>query len=78
MGTLERNADPLYEFARTIVLHARRASISLVQRNLRVGYSHASRLLDAMEGDILSSMDENGVRTILFDSTTESSPKTGD
>lgn len=69
--TPQRHADPLYEDARTLVLRARRASISLVQRNLGIGYSHACRLLDAMEGDILSPVDDNGVRTLVIDSSTE-------
>lgn len=57
--------DPLYAAARSLVLRSRRASISLVQRHLRIGYGRASRLLDAMEGDVLSVRGEDGTRLVL-------------
>jgi|JI6StandDraft_1071083.scaffolds.fasta_scaffold455829_2 DNA segregation ATPase FtsK/SpoIIIE-like protein len=62
--------DPFYSEARELVLMARRSSISMVQRHLRIGYNHAARLLEAMEGDILSPMDGNGVRPFLTPATT--------
>jgi hypothetical protein len=46
--------EPLYAKARALVLSEGRASISLVQRHLHIGYRHASRLLEAMNGDILN------------------------
>lgn len=64
VGRSAHSADPLYDIAKSLVLGAGQASISLIQRTLRIPYSHASRLLDAMEGDILSSTDENGMRTL--------------
>ncbi len=57
--------DPLYAAARSLVVQNRRASISLVQRYLRIGYGRASRLLDSMEGDILSARDADGNRGLL-------------
>ena len=42
-------ADPMYDQAVAIVLQHRRASISLVQRHLRIGYNRAARLLEQME-----------------------------
>lgn len=57
--------DPLYVLARSLVMQNQRASISLVQRNLRIGYGRASRLLDSMEGDILSLPGEDGMRMVL-------------
>ena len=57
--------DPFYVEARELVLSARRSSISMVQRHLRIGYNHAARLLEAMEGDVLGPMDGNGVRSFL-------------
>jgi hypothetical protein len=57
--------DPLYGPARALVLREGRASISLVQRHLRIGYQHAIRLLDAMEGDILAREVADGTRAFL-------------
>lgn len=61
--------DPFYAEARELVLSARRSSISMVQRHLRIGYNHAARLLEAMEGDILGPMDGAGVRPFLAPQT---------
>ncbi len=59
-------ADPMYDQAVAIVLKNRRASISLVQRHLRIGYNRAARLLEQMENSgIVSSMQSNGNRDIL-------------
>jgi S-DNA-T family DNA segregation ATPase FtsK/SpoIIIE len=41
--------DPLYEEAKKIVIEARKASASLLQRRLRIGYARAARLLDILE-----------------------------
>jgi S-DNA-T family DNA segregation ATPase FtsK/SpoIIIE len=49
-----------------VVLQHRRASISLVQRHLRIGYNRAARLLEQMEqSGVVSSMATNGNRDIL-------------
>jgi len=59
-------ADPLYDQAVEIVLKNRRASISLVQRHLRIGYNRAARLLEDMEkAGLVSAMQPNGNREIL-------------
>lgn len=50
--TLSEDQDPqdeLYEQAVQIVLEAKQASVSLLQRRMRVGYTRAARLIDAME-----------------------------
>lgn len=41
--------DPLYEEAKRMVIEARKASASLLQRRLRVGYARAARLIDILE-----------------------------
>ncbi len=76
-GTMEDNAaggsgesgtesDVLYDQAVEVVLKNRRASISLVQRHLRIGYNRAARLLEQMEqSGVVSSMQSNGNREIL-------------
>jgi S-DNA-T family DNA segregation ATPase FtsK/SpoIIIE len=58
--------DALYDQAVAVVLKNRRASISLVQRHLRIGYNRAARLLEQMEqSGLVSTMQSNGNREIL-------------
>ena len=58
--------DPLYDQAVTIVLQNKKASISLVQRHLRIGYNRAARLLEDMEkSGLVTSMQSNGNREII-------------
>ncbi|HEV2614799.1 MAG TPA: DNA translocase FtsK 4TM domain-containing protein [Gammaproteobacteria bacterium] len=59
-------SDPLYDEAVKIVVETRRASISGVQRRLKIGYNRAARILEAMEdAGIVSPMESNGQREIL-------------
>jgi S-DNA-T family DNA segregation ATPase FtsK/SpoIIIE len=59
-------SDVMYDQAVAIVLKNRRASISLVQRHLRIGYNRAARLLEQMEqSGVVSAMQSNGNRDIL-------------
>ena len=65
-GVVSGESDPLYDQAVQIVLQNRRASISLVQRHLRIGYNRAARLIEDMErAGLVSSMATNGNREIL-------------
>ena len=58
--------DELYDEAVQFVLESRRASISSVQRKLRIGYNRAARLIEAMEAaGVVSSMNSNGSREVL-------------
>lgn len=58
--------DPLYDEAVRVVTETRRASISLVQRRLRIGYNRAARMMEDMESaGVVSSMDNNGGREVL-------------
>ncbi len=58
--------DPLYDEAVGIVLKTRRASISAVQRQLRIGYNRAARLIEDMErAGLVSAMQSNGNREVL-------------
>ncbi|NYH13442.1 putative P-loop ATPase [Paraburkholderia bryophila] len=58
--------DPLYDRAVAIVRAASRASVSLVQRELRIGVNRASRLLEQMADDgVVSDEHPNGTRAIL-------------
>ena len=59
-------SDPLYDEAVAFVLQSRRASISSVQRQFRIGYNRAARLVEQMEkAGVLSAMSRNGSRDIL-------------
>lgn len=59
-------ADPVYDQAVEVVLKNRRASISLVQRHLRIGYNRSARLIEAMEkAGLVSAMDARGSREVL-------------
>ncbi|GAA5251432.1 DNA translocase FtsK [Burkholderia mallei] len=74
-GTGEANgeSDPLYDQAVEIVIKNRRASISLVQRHLRIGYNRAARLLEQMEqSGLVSAMSSSGNREILTPRATRS------
>jgi S-DNA-T family DNA segregation ATPase FtsK/SpoIIIE len=58
--------DPLYDSAVEVVLKNRKASISLVQRHLKIGYNRSARLLEDMEkAGLVSSLSSNGQRDIL-------------
>jgi len=64
--------DPMYDQAVEIVLKNRKASISLVQRHLKIGYNRAARLVEDMEkAGLVSAMSSNGQREILVPSRTE-------
>ncbi|MHA7817523.1 MAG: DNA translocase FtsK [Pseudohaliea sp.] len=58
--------DALYDEAVHYVTQSRRASISSVQRKLRIGYNRAARLIEAMEASgVVSEMGSNGQREVL-------------
>ena len=58
--------DPLYDEAVNFVLESRRASISAVQRKLKIGYNRAARMIEAMEmAGVVSSMNTNGSREVI-------------
>ena len=59
-------SDELYDEAVAFVLESRRASISAVQRKLRIGYNRAARLIETMEAaGVVSTMNTNGSREVL-------------
>ena len=62
-------SDPLYDEAVAFVIESRKASISSVQRKLRVGYNRAARLIEQMEASgVVSEMSSNGSREVLVPS----------
>jgi S-DNA-T family DNA segregation ATPase FtsK/SpoIIIE len=65
-GGADAESDPLYDQAVGIVLKTRRASISAVQRHLRIGYNRAARMIEAMEkAGLVSPMQPNGNREVI-------------
>ncbi len=71
-GNGDAEKDPMYDQAVEIVLKNRKASISLVQRHLKIGYNRAARLLEEMEkSGMISAMSGSGQREILVPSRAE-------
>ncbi len=64
-GLADAEADPLYDEAVRIVTETRKASISGVQRRLKIGYNRAARLVEAMEAaGLVGPLQSNGAREI--------------
>jgi len=62
----DAESDPLYDEAVAHVIESRRASISFVQRKMRIGYNRAARLVEAMEmAGIVSAPGHNGQREVV-------------
>ena len=62
----DTESDPLYDQAVSIVTQTRRASISGVQRRLKIGYNRAARMIEHMElTGIVGPMETNGSREVL-------------
>ena len=66
IGGEDSESDPLYDQAVQIVTETRRASISGVQRRLKIGYNRAARMIEAMEAaGIVGPLEANGSREVL-------------
>ena len=65
-GGDDAESDPLYDQALEFVTQTRKASISSVQRKLRIGYNRAARLIEQMEASgVITEMGVNGSREVL-------------
>ncbi|MDA7786822.1 DNA translocase FtsK 4TM domain-containing protein [Gammaproteobacteria bacterium] len=65
-GSNSEDSDELYDEAVNFVIESRRASISAVQRKLRIGYNRAARLIETMEeAGLVTEMSSNGSREVL-------------
>lgn len=65
-GGDDPETDALYDEAVQFVLESRRASISAVQRKLKIGYNRAARMIESMEmAGVVTSMNTNGSREVL-------------
>ncbi len=66
MTEREGESDPLYDEAVAVVIESRRASISYLQRRLKVGYNRAARMIEDMESaGVVSPVLSNGSRDVL-------------
>ena len=71
-GEATGEKDPMYDQAVEVVLKNRKASISLVQRHLKIGYNRAARLVEDMENaGLVSAMSSSGQRDILVPARNE-------
>jgi DNA segregation ATPase FtsK/SpoIIIE, S-DNA-T family len=71
-GDTSGEKDPMYDQAVEVVLKNRKASISLVQRHLKIGYNRAARLVEDMENaGLVSAMSSSGQRDILVPARNE-------
>ncbi|EZI23829.1 MULTISPECIES: DNA translocase FtsK [Pseudomonas] len=65
-GDDDAETDALYDEAVAFVLESRRASISAVQRKLKIGYNRAARMIEAMENaGVVTAMNTNGSREVI-------------
>ena len=65
-GDSDEESDPLYDQAIAFVTESRRASISSVQRKLKIGYNRAARMIETMEAaGVVTEMQSNGQREVL-------------
>lgn len=68
--------DPLYEPAVSVVIHSGQASIALIQRKFRIGYSRAVRLMEEMERmGVVSPMQPKGKRLVMASSLDQVLPR---
>ena len=64
--------DPLYDQAVQVVMDTRKASISGVQRRLKIGYNRAARMVESMEAaGLVGPLQSNGTREILVPNAAE-------
>jgi S-DNA-T family DNA segregation ATPase FtsK/SpoIIIE len=70
--SIDAEQDPLYDQAVQIVIETRRASISGVQRRLKIGYNRAARMVESMEqAGLVGPLQTNGTREILVPATSK-------
>lgn len=66
LETSNDDADPLYDEAVKIVTETRKASISYIQRRLKIGYNRAARMVEEMENSgLVGPLESNGSREVL-------------
>ncbi len=77
-SAFSRGEDPLYETAKEVVIEAGRASASLLQRRLQIGYARAARLIDMLEErGIVGPPDGSKPRKVYGDNQEKEFPQEG-
>jgi S-DNA-T family DNA segregation ATPase FtsK/SpoIIIE len=72
LGSADAEQDPLYDQAVQVVMETRKASISGVQRRLKIGYNRAARMVESMEAaGLVGPLQPNGTREILVPAAAE-------
>ena len=70
VDSADAEQDPLYDQAVQVVMETRKASISGVQRRLKIGYNRAARMVESMEAaGLVGPLQPNGTREILVPAT---------
>ena len=70
LDSADAEQDPLYDQAVQVVMETRKASISGVQRRLKIGYNRAARMVETMEAaGLVGPLQPNGTREILVPAT---------
>lgn len=67
----EAKQDPLFEAVKQLVIETRIPSIAFVQSKFIINYSRAASMLEAMEGEVVTTKDEKGMRRMLTGETNE-------
>lgn len=67
----EAKQDPLFNSVKQMVIETRTPSISLVQRTFRINHTRAACMMKALEGEIVTDLDERGCRKMLIGETNE-------
>ena len=67
----EGKQDPLFEEVKKMLIETHTPSISLVQRAFRINYTRAACMMMALEGDVVTPLNEEGFRRMLSGETNE-------
>ncbi len=67
----EANQDPLFEEVKQMLIETRMPYVALIQRTFRINHSRALRMMTALEGDIVTPLNEDGFRRMLAGETNE-------
>jgi S-DNA-T family DNA segregation ATPase FtsK/SpoIIIE len=67
----EAKHDPLFEAVKNFVIETRTPSIAFTQRTFLIGYNRTVKLLEALEGDVITPRNERGLRKMMTGKSNE-------